>query len=304
MKQTLYTLMACCLLVWMAACQSEEEFTGSDTGYLRLQLGINTYAETRAYDPEQIGVQILSEDGSVVKETSDWQEWAGQQIALPAGNYTLKASSAGFDGKSGFDKPYYAGSADITVEKGKEVNQKITCTLANVKVTVNFDATTNYYVTANLPFQPAKWWQLNLNAVYMRRGQRVEQHGAQQHFNWAFVNASTSFNLPAKFYIDLSYAYQSRIDLGNIWVMPNHFLQAGVKKRFGERFVLSFSARNLLDQGQKVGAAGDGFVRTVNIRQAWGKIQYRFGVTWNFKSGKAFNRKSVEAGSAEEKKRL
>ena len=169
---------------------------------------------------------------------------------------------------------------------------------------VNFDATTNYYVTANLPFQPAKWWQLNLNAVYMRRGQRVEQHGAQQHFNWAFVNASTTFNLPAKFYIDLSYAYQSRIDLGNIWVMPNHFLQAGVKKRFGERFVLSFSARNLLDQGQKVGAAGDGFVRTVNIRQAWGKIQYRFGVTWNFKSGKAFNRKSVEAGSAEEKKRL
>lgn len=145
MKQTLYTLMACCLLVWMAACQSEEEFTGSDTGYLRLQLGINTYAETRAYDPEQIGVQILSEDGSVVKETSDWQEWAGQQIALPAGNYTLKASSAGFDGKSGFDKPYYAGSADITVEKGKEVNQKITCTLANVKVTVNFDATVKKY---------------------------------------------------------------------------------------------------------------------------------------------------------------
>ena len=145
MKQTLYTLMACCLLVWMAACQSEEEFTGSDTGYLRLQLGINTYAETRAYDPEQIGVQILSEDGSVVKETSDWQEWAGQQIALPAGNYTLKASSAGFDGKSGFDKPYYAGSADITVEKGKEVNQKITCTLANVKVTVNFDATIKKY---------------------------------------------------------------------------------------------------------------------------------------------------------------
>lgn len=145
MKQTLYTLMACCLLVWMAACQSEEEFTGSDTGYLRLQLGINTYAETRAYNPEQIGVQILSEDGSVVKETSDWQEWAGQQIALPAGNYTLKASSAGFDGKSGFDKPYYAGSADITVEKGKEVNQKITCTLANVKVTVNFDATVKKY---------------------------------------------------------------------------------------------------------------------------------------------------------------
>ncbi|HIW64632.1 MAG TPA: outer membrane beta-barrel protein [Candidatus Alistipes intestinipullorum] len=169
---------------------------------------------------------------------------------------------------------------------------------------VNFDATTNYYVTANLPFQFTKWWQMNLNAVYMRRGQRVEQHGAQQHFNWAFVNASTTFNLPAKFFLDLSYSYQSRIDLGNVWIMPNHFLQAGIKKRFGDRFVLSFSARNLFDRTQQFGASGDGFVRKVNVRQGWNNIQYRFGVTWNFKSGKAFNKKSVEAASAEDKSRM
>ena len=169
---------------------------------------------------------------------------------------------------------------------------------------INFDATTSYYVSANLPFQPTKWWQLNVNATYMRRGQRVEQHGAQQYFNWAFVNASSTFTLPAKFYIDCSYFYQSRIDLGNIWIQPNHFLQAGIKKRFDDRFVLSFSVRNILDQGQQVGASGDGFVRTVHIRQTWSNIQYRFGVTWNFKSGKAFQKRSVEAGSEEEKKRL
>lgn len=169
---------------------------------------------------------------------------------------------------------------------------------------VNFDATTNFYVTANLPFQFTKWWQMNLNAVYMRRGQRVDPHGAQQNFNWAFVNASTSFNLPAKFFIDLSYAYQSRIDLGNVWIMPNHILQAGVKKRFGDRFILSFSARNLLNQGQKIGASGDGFVRRLDVRQAWSNIQYRVGLTWNFKSGKAFNKKSVEAASAEDKSRM
>ena len=103
---------------------------------------------------------------------------------------------------------------------------------------------------------------------------------------------------------DIQVTEESRIDLGNVWLMPNHMLQAGVKKRFGDRFVLSFSARNLLDQGQKVGAAGEGFVRTVNVRQAWSNIQYNFGVTWNFKSGKAFNRKSVEAASAEDKGRM
>lgn len=169
---------------------------------------------------------------------------------------------------------------------------------------VNYDATKGYYLSANLPFQPAKWWQLNANVTYMRRGQRVEQHGAEEFFNWGFVNLSTTFTLPAKFYIDLSYRYQTRLDLGNCWVKPDHRLQAGIKKRFGDRFTASFSVQNLLDQGQLIGARGDGFVRTVNARQTWNNRSYRIGVTWNFKSGKAFKRKAVEAGSEAEKSRL
>lgn len=169
---------------------------------------------------------------------------------------------------------------------------------------VNYDATKSYYASANLPFQPAKWWQLNANITYMRRGQRVEQHGAEEFFNWGFVNLSTTFTLPAKFYIDLSYRYQSRLDLGNCWVEPDHRLQAGLKKRFGDRFTASFSVENLLDQGQKIGARGDGFVRTVSVRQPWSNRSFRIRVTYNFKSGKAFKRKAVEAGSADEKSRL
>lgn len=171
---------------------------------------------------------------------------------------------------------------------------------------VNFDATTNYYATVNLPFQPVKWWQMNLNGVYMRRGQRVEQHGQQQSYNWFFANVTNTFTLPAKFYIDCAYYYQGRIDLGTIWLLPNHVLQAGIKKRFGERFLVSFSVQNILNQDQRVGAGGDndGFVRMMHISQSWGKIQYRFGVTWNFKSGKAFRKKEVEAASAEDQQRL
>lgn len=169
---------------------------------------------------------------------------------------------------------------------------------------VNYDATKSYYASANLPFQPTKWWQLNANVTYMRRGQRVDQHGAEEFFNWGFVNLSTTFTLPAKFYIDLSYGYQSRIDLGNCWVESDHRLQAGVKKRFGDRFTASFSVQNLLDQGQVIGAHGDGFVRTMNARQTWSNRSFRIGLTYNFKSGKAFKRKAVEAGSADEKSRL
>ena len=86
----------------MASCQNEDELSNSNVGYLRLNLGVNTSVTTRAdeapYNPEQIGIQIVSADGEVVKETSNWTEWEGQQIALATGTYTLKASSAGFDG--------------------------------------------------------------------------------------------------------------------------------------------------------------------------------------------------------------
>lgn len=129
--------------VLMVSCQQKQDFSNENIGYLRLDLGVNTSAISRAetpYNPKQIAVQIIAKDGEIVKQTNDWTEWEGEQIALPVGTYTLKASSAGFDGKtSGFDKPYYAGSAEINIEKDKEVNETITCTLANVKVTVIFD---------------------------------------------------------------------------------------------------------------------------------------------------------------------
>ena len=145
MKKNWYTLIICCLVAALSACQNEEELLNSNVGYLRLQMGVNASVSTRAgeeiYNPKQIAVQIISEKGEVVKETSNWEtEWEGEAIPLAVGKYTLKASSAGFDGKtSGFDKPYYAGNAEFTIEKDKEVNQKVTCTLANVKVTVHFD---------------------------------------------------------------------------------------------------------------------------------------------------------------------
>ena len=42
-------------------------------------------------------------------------------------------------GVSAWDKPYYAGSSDVTVVSGQDVTANVTCTLANVLVTVNFD---------------------------------------------------------------------------------------------------------------------------------------------------------------------
>ena len=141
----------------LSACQNEDELSNSNVGYLRLTMGVDMSVNTRAdgeevYDPKQIAVQIVSENDEIVEETSNWEEWSGKQITLPVGKYTVKASSAGFDGAtSGFDKPYYAGNAEITIQKDTEVNQTVTCTLANVKVTVNFDQTfVDNFTSANV----------------------------------------------------------------------------------------------------------------------------------------------------------
>lgn len=147
MKKNWYTLIICCLLVAFSSCQNEEELGNSAMGYLRLGLEVNTTsisrAEAEAYNPKQLAVQIVDASDKVVDETTNFDtEWKNKTIALPVGTYTIKASSAGFDGKtSGFDKPYYVGSTEVVIEDGKTANPKITCTLANVKVTVTFDQT-------------------------------------------------------------------------------------------------------------------------------------------------------------------
>lgn len=146
MKRNWYIFIICCLLVIFSACQKEEELTHNATGYLRLGLEVNTSSITRAeaaYNPKQLAVQIINASDEVVEETTNFEtNWQGKAIELPVGTYTVKASSAGFDGtSSGFDKPYYAGSTQVTVKSEKSANATIECTLANVKVTVNFDQT-------------------------------------------------------------------------------------------------------------------------------------------------------------------
>lgn len=141
MKKIYLSLIALLTVMSITSCQQDD--LDSNTGYLRIDVETNTYVNTKIaedYNPKQIALQIVNSKGEVVESTDDWETLEGKQFRLPAGIYTVKASSNGFDGsESGFEIPYYAGSEQVTVENGKEVTANITCTLANVKVTVNYD---------------------------------------------------------------------------------------------------------------------------------------------------------------------
>ena len=143
MKKTYNLLLTLFLLLFMASCQGEQDvLEAGGTGYLRLTVSGSAPTTKAAnlpagYTGKQIAVEIVNEEGKTVKSTNDWEEWEGEQIALPAGKYTIKAHSYGFDGKqSAMAAPYYYGSDEITIEKGKEVNRTIVCKLANVKMSV------------------------------------------------------------------------------------------------------------------------------------------------------------------------
>ena len=76
----------------------------------------------------------------VVKETDNWEDWKTTPIELQVGTYTIKASSVGFDGsEAAWEAPYYAASQEVTIAKNKTASVKMTCTLANVKVTVHYE---------------------------------------------------------------------------------------------------------------------------------------------------------------------
>lgn len=201
----------------------------------------------------------------------------------------------------------YTLTAGVELQKD-EINQTIRADKDNPDMLgihwVNFDNTKTWYASVSLPFQPTKWMQLNIQANYMRRGQRLDQHAPESFQNILMANAATTITLPANFFIDLSYSYQSRVELGNVAVKPMHLVHAAIKKRFGERFTLTCKVANLTDSPQRIEAKGEGFVRNLRCRQTWCSRSYVIGLTYNFQAGKAFRQRSIEAGAAEDKDRM
>ncbi len=159
MKKIQYIFSLVIMTALMASCSQDIDVVESGEGYLdlRLQTFVSTNAAgegTRAalpddYNARQLCVEIKDAAGQVVKSTNDFENDTEfkDKITLTAGAYTIEAHSANWDGNAAaFDAPYYYGSTTVEVLPRKMVTAKITCTLANVKLTVNYgqDIVTNF----------------------------------------------------------------------------------------------------------------------------------------------------------------
>ncbi len=142
MKQIQYILLTLAA-IFLVACQADEDAL-NDKGYLSFAIGQDVSVTTKAedYNPELLALKISDSTGKEIKtETGSVEELNALKIELVAGEYTVEVYSNNYDGNSAFGEngAYYYGSTKVSVTKGTTVTANITCTLANVKVTVNFD---------------------------------------------------------------------------------------------------------------------------------------------------------------------
>lgn len=159
---------------------------------------------------------------------------------------------------------------------------------------VNYKDTKQFYVNLNAPLQLTKWWEANANLTYVAWEQRATVESPVKLYHMFMTYASTTFTLPHKFYIDLSWNYHNRIRMGNAEIGAAHQVDGSIKKRFGDRFTLTFAVRNIFNTQQNIRARNEQFDRTYTLRQFWSDRQFRFGLSWNFKSGKAFRQRTLE----------
>ena len=150
MKKIQYILSIVFMTAMVASCSQDIDID-SNQGYLSLE--INTLTSTHepagsraavpeGYNPKTLHIEIQDKDGKVVKSTDDFasDDEFQDKFLLLAGKYTVVAHSANWDGKaSGFDVPYYYGSKTVQVKPKGLVTASLTCTQANVKITVNYD---------------------------------------------------------------------------------------------------------------------------------------------------------------------
>lgn len=149
MKKIQYILPFLFVALFAVSCSQDMELEG-EQGYLTLRVnslvstneGGTRAAAPEDYAPRTLHVEIVDQSGKVVKSTDDFANDKNFQgnIKMKVGTYTIVAHSAKWDGNgSGFDTPYYYGSTTVKVLSQSLVTASVTCTQANVKLTVNYD---------------------------------------------------------------------------------------------------------------------------------------------------------------------
>lgn len=160
MKTNRITLAAAGLLMF-AASSCDGAWTPPAEGEGSLDLGTMTVTNDDAEklvsssasradgeDLSQYTVRIRNKATSAIVKEWKYADMP-EVIEMPVGDYTVTAESHDVQ-PAEWDKPYYLGSADFTIESGKITNiGEVSCKFSSIKVTVVFEGEIIGYVGAD-----------------------------------------------------------------------------------------------------------------------------------------------------------
>lgn len=147
------------LTLIMSGCSesSKIDMTGKFTGRLSLNIELNVDVKemtsyTRAQEP-LYQVRIFRKNEAEAVASWDDVSVVPSPVLLPEGDYTAEATS-GTNPAAAFDSPYYYGKTAFKIISGETVTATLTCTPANVKITVEYSTKVlekfdNYSVTVS-----------------------------------------------------------------------------------------------------------------------------------------------------------
>ena len=225
-------------------------------------------------------------------QISDYTYQIGNSLLDPAYNetYSLTAVIA------------YKYSVTLSVNRLKDAIQQVTFSdeidPRMVRLTwFNMPVKNTYSVSVNLPVTVTKWWDWNTNINGMIYEQRMTPDAPKTNHPMAQWSSQMSFKLPLQFFIDCDYYGNTNVVVSNVRVKSLHNLSMTLKKRFGDAWTVTCALRNIVASRQDLIFTQDDFERRVTVDGYGRKLDVRLGVSWNFKSGKAFKAKSVVGDS-------
>ena len=129
------------LLVSILSCSRKEDnwLLSRGEGILNIDFGydLGVVPVTRADSEPVFKIEVYNaKTGVIVRTIEDHHSLETEPLILREGTYLVKAFN-GDDKEAAFDAPFYAGETEVEIVAGQEANASITCTLANVKVTVS-----------------------------------------------------------------------------------------------------------------------------------------------------------------------
>lgn len=163
----------------------------------------------------------------------------------------------------------------------------------------------HYFAALSCPLRLTSWLDVNANLVGVRQDIRATADAGKKSHYLGFANLNTTFSLPARFFLEVSYSYTSRLYSANSGVDPRSLFDARIKRRFfGDRMNVTLGVDNIFNSRASYFSSPGSYAVRTEVSDAPASRFLRLGVQFNFKTGGSFRQRGVENGLGAEKKRI